>query len=76
MGTVTVTPKSLTISGEVANKTYDGTAPGTLNTGVTNNGLVGLVGNQTLNITYSSPVFSELERGNREIGEPHLLRSV
>ncbi len=42
----------------VADKTYDGTTTATLNTNVANNGLVGLVGNQTLGITYTSAAFA------------------
>lgn len=62
-GTVTVAPKALTIAGVVAEKTYDGTTSATLNTNVTNNGLVGLVGNQTLNISYTGAVFADDNAG-------------
>ncbi|HEY8063578.1 MAG TPA: filamentous hemagglutinin N-terminal domain-containing protein [Methylosinus sp.] len=56
-GTVTVNPKALTISGVVADKVYDGTASATLNSGVANSGLIGLIGNQTLNVAYTSAAF-------------------
>ncbi|WP_400767099.1 filamentous hemagglutinin N-terminal domain-containing protein [Methylosinus sporium] len=56
-GTVTVNPKALTISGAVADKVYDGATSATLNSGVTNGGLVGLIGNQTLNVAYTSAAF-------------------
>ena len=49
---------TLTVAGVVANKTYDGATTATLNTNVANNGLVGLVGNQTLGITYTSAAFA------------------
>jgi len=62
-GTITVDPKKLLIVGIVANKTYDGTTATTLNAGVAKNGLVGLVGDQTLNITYSGATFVDKNAG-------------
>ena len=56
-GTVRVRPQTLTISGVVENKIYDGTTAAVLNNGVPNGGLVGLAGNQTLNIVYTSAAF-------------------
>ena len=62
-GLITVTPATLTVAGVVADKTYDGTTTATLNTNVANNGLVGLVGNQTLGITYTSAAFTVPTQG-------------
>jgi filamentous hemagglutinin family protein len=59
-GAFTIAPAQLTLaSGVVADKTYDGTTAGTVNNGLANGGLVGLVGAQTLNIDYLSAVFSD-----------------
>ncbi|TDX61815.1 filamentous hemagglutinin family protein [Methylosinus sp. sav-2] len=58
-GTVTVNPKALTISGVVADKVYDGTTSATLNSGVANSGLIGLIGDQTLNVAYTSAAFAD-----------------
>lgn len=63
-GVVTVNPKTLTIAGAVADKVYDGTTAATLVSGVANGGLVGLVGNQTLNINYTSAAFADKNAGN------------
>ena len=65
-GTVRVRPQTLTISGVVENKIYDGTTSAVLNNSVSKGGLVGLVGNQTLNITYTSAAF---RNGNAGIGK-------
>lgn len=62
-GTVTIKPKELTISGVVADKVYDGTTGATVNNGVMNGGLVGLVDNQTLNINYTSAAFTDKNAG-------------
>jgi len=64
-GTVTVNQKALTVSGVVADKTYNGASDttATINTNVANNGLVGLVGNQTLNISYSGAAFTDGNAG-------------
>jgi len=59
-GAVTIAPATLTLAnGVVADKTYDGTTIGTVNNGLANGGLVGLVGNQTLNIDYLAATFSD-----------------
>ena len=58
-GLFTVNPKALTVSGVVADKTYDGTTTAAINTGVANDGLVGLVDQQTLNVNYTSAAFSD-----------------
>lgn len=63
-GIVTIAPKTLTLaSGVVADKTYDGTAVGTINNGLAQGGLIGLVGDQTLNIQYQSANFSDKNAG-------------
>jgi filamentous hemagglutinin family protein len=62
-GTVTVVPKTLTVSGVVEDKTYDGTTNATLMTNVANNGLVGLVGSQTLGIDYTGAAFADKNAG-------------
>ncbi len=56
-GTVTVAPKALTIVGAVADKTYDGNNTATLSASASDGGLVGLVGNQTLAMNYTSELF-------------------
>jgi filamentous hemagglutinin family protein len=62
-GTVTVKPRQLTVSGVVADKTYDGTTDASINANVANNGLVGLLGNETLNITYTAAAFADKNAG-------------
>ena len=62
-GVISVSPATLTVAGVVADKTYDGATTATLVTNPVNNGLVGLVGNQTLGITYTSAVFAAPDAG-------------
>ncbi|WP_018264822.1 two-partner secretion domain-containing protein [Methylosinus sp. LW4] len=62
-GVVTIAPKAITISSAVADKVYDGATSATLVSGVANGGLVGLVGNQTLNINYTSAAFADKNAG-------------
>jgi filamentous hemagglutinin family protein len=66
-GEFAITPAVLTLaSGVVSDKTYDGTTTGTVDNGLANGGLVGLVGNQTLNINYSSAIFSDANAGTNK----------
>ncbi|WP_210242988.1 beta strand repeat-containing protein [Nitrobacter winogradskyi] len=62
-GLITIVPKILTVSGGIADKVYDGTTAGTAAVGAPNGGLVGLVGNQTLDVTYSSIAFNNKDAG-------------
>lgn len=63
-GSVTISPQTLTLaSGVVQDKTYDGTTAATVNNGLANGGLVGLVGNQTLTINYQSASFASKNAG-------------
>jgi filamentous hemagglutinin family protein len=62
-GTIKIKPRPLTISGVVSNKVYDGTTTAVLKSGVAQNGLVGLVGGQSLGITYTSAVFQDKNVG-------------
>ncbi|WP_041357716.1 filamentous hemagglutinin N-terminal domain-containing protein [Nitrobacter hamburgensis] len=65
-GIFTINPKTLTLaSGVVSNKTYDGTTAATVNNGLANDGLVGLVGDQTLDVTYQSAVFNNRNAGSQ-----------
>jgi filamentous hemagglutinin family protein len=62
MGTVTVTPAPLTVSGVVEDKTYDGTTSATL--APAGSGLIfGLVGDQLLNVIYTSAAFADKNAG-------------
>jgi filamentous hemagglutinin family protein len=65
-GFVRVNPKSLTISGVVANSVYDGTTSATLKGNVAKNGLVGLTGSQTLDVVYTSAAFQDKDAGNNK----------
>ncbi len=66
-GVFTIAPKTLTLaSGVVADKTYDGTTAGTVNNGLANGGLVGLLGGQTLAIDYLSAAFSDKNAGKNK----------
>jgi filamentous hemagglutinin family protein len=63
-GVFSVSPKTLMLgSGVVNDKTYDGTTSATVNNSLANGGLVGLVGNQTLNINYQSATFGSQNAG-------------
>jgi filamentous hemagglutinin family protein len=62
--TFTINPKTLSISGVVENKVYDGTTEATIDNTVANGGLVGLVGSETLNIAYNSAQFADANAGN------------
>ena len=62
-GTVKVRPQPLAIQGVIEYKTYDGTTSAVLNNYVSNGGLVGLVGSQTLNIVYTSAAFRDGNAG-------------
>ena len=66
-GVVRVDPKPLTISGVVENRVYDGTTNVVLRNGTENGGLVGLIGNQTLNIVYTSAAFRDGGAGNGKV---------
>ncbi len=65
-GVVTVKPKTLSLSDVIADKTYDGTtsaaftAPGT-------GFLLGLVGNQLVNVTYTSASFADKNAGANKV---------
>ncbi|WOJ89962.1 filamentous hemagglutinin N-terminal domain-containing protein [Methylocapsa polymorpha] len=63
-GGLTIAPATLTLAnGVVADKTYDGATVGAVNNGLPQGGLVGLVGSQTLDITYQSAAFSDKNAG-------------
>jgi filamentous hemagglutinin family protein len=61
-GTITVTPKQLTVTGAIEDKVYDGTTSATVapaGSGL----LIGLAGNQLLNVTYTSAAFASKNAG-------------
>ena len=62
-GTVKVRPQPLTIQGVIEDKIYDGTTTAVPNNSAANGGLAGLVGNQTLNIVYTSAAFQNDNAG-------------
>lgn len=65
-GVFTVSPATLTLaSGVVNNKTYDGTNSATVNNSLANAGLVGLIGGQTLDVTYQSATFNNVNAGSQ-----------
>ena len=65
-GSVKVRPQPLSIQGVVEDKIYDGTTNAVLNNNVSNGGLAGLVGDQTLDIIYTSAAF---QNGNAGTGK-------
>jgi len=64
-GAITISPKVLTLSadGIVNDKTYDTTLAATIDVTAANNGLVGLVGNETLGASYSNASFLDKNAG-------------
>ncbi len=65
-GLITVNPMPLTAATSgisVADKVYDGTTAATLSSGATATVTTGLVGNQTLNISYTGAAFSDKNAG-------------
>ncbi len=64
-GMFTISPAPLTLaSGVVSNKTYDGGTSATVNNTLADGGLVGLVGDQTLDIAYQSAAFNNKNAGS------------
>ena len=63
-GTVKVLPQPLAIRGVIEDKVYDGTTTAVINDSAANGGLVGLIGNQTLDIVYTAAVFQDSAAGN------------
>ena len=65
-GVIRVNPRPLAIYNVVENKTYDGTTAAVVRNNVSRGGLDGLVGSETLNITYTSANFQDKNAGNRK----------
>ena len=63
-GVIRINPRLLSISNVVENKVYDGTTDAVLRTNVARGGLQGLVGNETLDINYTSAAFQNKNAGN------------
>jgi len=70
-GSITVSPKVLTLAttGIVADRVYDANLDATISLSAANSGLVGLVGNETLVVTYSNASFEDKNAGTGKIAD-------
>ncbi|MDH4982411.1 YDG domain-containing protein [Hyphomicrobium sp. D-2] len=69
VGAVAIAPKALTLAanGIIADKVYDGTTGAFVDVTAANNGLVGLVGNESIDVIYSDATFADKNVGNGKI---------